>query len=111
MRPLIPLSHFRAFAEGLDHPEGLAFDANGVLWAGGELGQIYRIDARGRVREVARLGGFNLGFTFSKAQELYVCNFKLGALLRVSRMGRVLESWDRVQTRGSSMSCRAPATT
>ncbi len=99
MRPLIPLERFRIFAEGLDHPEGLAFDADGTLWAGGELGQIYRVDARGRVREVTTLGGFNLGLTFSEAQELYVCNFKLPALVRVNRKGRVLESWERIGNR------------
>jgi gluconolactonase len=99
MPPLIPLKRFQIFADGLDHPEGLAFDAGGELWAGGELGQIYRIDARGRVREVARLGGFNLGLTFSRAQELYVCNFKLPALVRINRKGRVLESWERVGSR------------
>jgi gluconolactonase len=99
MRALIPLDRFRVFADGLDHPEGLAFDADGGLWAGGELGQIYRIDARGRTREIAKLGGFNLGLTFSRAQELYVCNCKLSALVRVSRKGRVLESWERVGNR------------
>jgi gluconolactonase len=99
MRPLIPLDRFRIFADGLDHPEGLAFDADGALWAGGELGQIYRIDARGRLREIASLGGFNLGLTFSPAQELYVCNFKLSALVRINRRGRVLESWERVGNR------------
>ncbi len=99
MRPLIPLKRFRSFADGLDHPEGLAFDADGVLWAGGELGQIYRIDSRGRVQEVVRLGGFNLGLTFSRGQELYVCNFKLPALVRVNRKGDVLASWDRVGAR------------
>jgi gluconolactonase len=99
MRPLIPLERFRIFADGLDHPEGLAFDADGTLWAGGELGQIYSIDAHGRLREVARLGGFNLGLTFSRRQELYVCNFKLPALVRVNRKGRVLESWERIGSR------------
>src|SRR5258708_487697 len=76
MRPLIPLTRFRTFAEGLDHPEGLAFDADGTLWAGGALGQIYRIGPRGRVREISRMGGFCLGLTFSRAQELYCCKFK-----------------------------------
>lgn len=99
MRPLIPLKRFRSFADGLDHPEGLAFDADGALWAGGELGQIYRIDSRGRVQEVVRLGGFNLGLTFSRDQELYVCNFKLPALVRVTRKGHVLASWGRVGAR------------
>src|ERR1051326_143440 len=92
MRPAIPLTRFRSFAQGLDHPEGLAFDRDGTLWAGGELGQIYRIDPRGRVQEVANLGGFNLGLTFSKAQELYVCNFGLPALVRMNRKGGILDS-------------------
>jgi gluconolactonase len=96
MRPILPLHHFRKFADDLDHPEGLAFDADGVLWAGGELGQIYRINSRGQVEEVTRMGGFCLGLTFSRAQELYVCNFKLAALVRLNRKGRILDSWEQV---------------
>jgi len=65
MKPLISLHEFEVFAEGIDHPEGLAFDAEGNLWAGGELGQIYRISQKGKVRTVVTLGGFNLGLTFS----------------------------------------------
>ncbi len=99
MKAEIPLSRFQIFAEGLDHPEGLAFDADGELWAGGELGQIYRINRRGRLSEVARIGGFCLGLTFSRQQELYVCNFKLPALVRMNRKGRVLDSWERVGSR------------
>jgi gluconolactonase len=99
MKPQIPLSKFQTFAEGLDHPEGLAFDADGTLWAGGELGQIYRIDRRGKLREVACLGGFCLGLTFSRAQELYVCNLKKHALVRMNRKGRVLDVWTRVGSR------------
>jgi gluconolactonase len=99
MRPLIPIRRFRSFAEGLDHPEGLAFDRDGFLWTGGELGQIYRINRRGKVQEVARLGGFCLGLTFSRSQELFVCNFKLPALIRLNRKGRVLNYWDCVAMR------------
>jgi gluconolactonase len=83
--PEIPMKRFQSFAEGLDHPEGLAFDADGMLWAGGELGQIYRMDARGRVKEIARLGG--------------VCNFKRAALIHVNRKGRVLDCIERVGNR------------
>jgi len=97
--PELSLSRFQSFAEGLDHPEGLAFDPDGILWAGGELGQIYRIDARGRVKEIACLGGFCLGLTFSKKQELHVCNFKRAALIHVNRKGRVLGCIDRVGNR------------
>ncbi len=99
MRPQVPLRRFQHFAEGLDHPEGLAFDRDGTLWAGGELGQVYRIDPRGKPTEVVRLGGFCLGLTFSRSQELYVCNFKLPALVRMNRKGRVLDSWDRAAGR------------
>jgi gluconolactonase len=99
MKPQIALSKFKTFAEGLDHPEGLAFDADGALWAGGELGQIYRIDHRGKVREVTSLGGFCLGLTFSRAQDLYVCNLKKHALVRMNRKGSVLGVWTRVGSR------------
>jgi gluconolactonase len=96
MRPQIPLQHFEVFAEGLDHPEGLAFDRDGFLWAGGEQGQIYRISPKGKVKTVTILGGFNLGLTFSAQQELFVCNFKLGALIKLDRSGKVVRTWDRV---------------
>lgn len=99
MKPQIPLAKFKTFADGLDHPEGLAFDADGALWAGGELGQIYRIDRRGNVREITSLGGFCLGLTFSRAQELYVCNLKKHSLVRMNRKGRVLDVWTRVGSR------------
>ncbi len=99
LSPELSLRRFQSFAEGLDHPEGLAFDADGILWAGGELGQIYRIDARGRVKEVARLGGFCLGLAFSTKQDLYVCNFKRAALIHVNRKGRVLDCIERVGNR------------
>ena len=95
MLPQIPLERFEVFAEGLDHPEGLAFDRDGDLWAGGEQGQIYRISRKGEVRTVTTLGGFNLGLTFSAQQELFVCNFKLGALLQLSRSGKVKRTWER----------------
>ncbi len=95
MNPLVPIDRFEVFADGLDHPEGLAFDADGDLWAGGELGQIYRISAKGKPKLVTTLGGFNLGLTFSAHQELFVCNFKLGALVHLNRSGKVLRSWER----------------
>ncbi len=99
MRPILSLDRFEVFAEGLDHPEGLAFDADDDLWAGGELGQIYRIDGRGRVNEITCLGGFCLGLTFSAKQELWVCNLKKHALMRLDRKGRLLGSIGKVGNR------------
>lgn len=99
MKPLLPLARFEVFADGLDHPEGLAFDGDGDLWAGGEAGQIYRIDARGRVQQVAEIGGFCLGLTFSARNELWVCNLKRHALVRLDRKGRVLACYERAAGR------------
>lgn len=84
---LISVDQFETYAEGLDHPEDLAFDADGILWAGGEIGQIYRIPEKGRVEEVTNIGGFCLGLTFSEADELFVCNPKLGSIVGVQKNG------------------------
>ena len=79
---------FEVFASGLDHPECLAFDRYGHVWAGGEAGQIYRIETSGAVTTVAALGGFTAGIAFSPLDHsLYVCNAKLG-LMRVEADGR-----------------------
>jgi gluconolactonase len=47
---------------GLDHPEGVCWDPRaGVLYAGGELGQLYRVTLDGAWEEVARFPQFVLG--------------------------------------------------
>lgn len=96
--PVVPLAKMSVFAEGLDHPEGLAFDDEGVLWAGGEAGQIYRIQ-NGKTEQVADVGGFCLGLTFSAKQELLVCNPGLHALQRIDRSGRILQTIEQVDGR------------
>jgi gluconolactonase len=85
---MIPVEKFEIFAEGLDHPEGLAFEAEGLLWAGGEAGQVYRMSSKGRLEEVANIGGFCLGLTFSPDDVLYICNHKLHSIVRVEKSGR-----------------------
>jgi len=73
------------FAEGLDHPEGVAVHPDGSIWCGGEEGQIYRIDPSGvKVEEVARTGGFVLGIAFSPDLKwLAICDLKRHALWRL----------------------------
>jgi gluconolactonase len=83
----IPIEHFSTFASNLDHPECLAFDRSGRLWAGGEAGQVYRMERDGSVAVVANLGGFCAGLAFSPADELFVCNTSLG-IVRVAPDGR-----------------------
>lgn len=74
MQPEIPIDRFEVFASGLDHPECCAFDRDGNLWAGGEAGQIYRIDPAGKVETITNVGGFCCGLAFSPdGRELFVC--------------------------------------
>ena len=84
--PEIPIEAFEIFAAGLDHPECLAFDRRGDLWAGGEAGQIYRIGADRKPITVANLGSFCAGLAFSPNDELFVCNPALG-IVRVEVTG------------------------
>jgi gluconolactonase len=85
--PIIPISRFSIFATGLDHPECVAFNRAGNLWAGGEAGQIYRIDSTGRVEQVITLGSFCAGLAFSPQDELFVCHPASG-IVHVAADGR-----------------------
>lgn len=83
--PTMNLSQVQIIAEGLDHPEAVTVDAQGTLWAGGEAGQIYRIDPEtGTVQEVTSTGGFVLGVTVDGNGHLYACDSGRRALLRVT---------------------------
>jgi gluconolactonase len=86
LTPELPIEAFEIFATGIDHPECLAFDRDGDLWAGGEAGQIYRITPERKVTQVATLGGFCAGLAFSPADELFVCNAQQG-IVTVTREG------------------------
>src|SRR5689334_3513303 len=88
LTPEIAIDRFEIFASGLDHPECLAFDRAGVLWAGGEAGQIYRITPDGHVETVLTLGGFCAGLAWSPDDRaLFVCNPAHG-VVRVERSGQ-----------------------
>jgi gluconolactonase len=61
--------------DGLDHPEGVAWDpSSGSVWAGGEAGQLYRVDPEARTwAEVARAPGFVLGLAVDGRGRLAIC--------------------------------------
>lgn len=86
MLPEVPIETFEVFATGVDHSECVAFDRSGNLWAGGEAGQIYRIDPAGDVETITTMGGFCGGLAFSLSHELFVCNPSHG-IVRVSPNG------------------------
>ena len=81
-----PLAHLpapgraRVLVDGLDHPEGVAYDpAADVLWAGGEGGQLYRVTGDA-CEEVARAPGFVLGLAVDGVGRLAVCASSDGSL-------------------------------
>lgn len=80
----------RAVAEGLDHPECVNIGPDGLLYAGGEAGQIYRIDpASGTHTQYADTGGFLLGVTLDGDGNLYGCDVGRKEVVRVAPDGKV----------------------
>jgi gluconolactonase len=72
----------RVLVDGLHHPEGVAYDpAAGVVWAGGEEGQMYRVDpGAGTFEEVARAPGVVLGLAVDGRARVVVCASTDGSL-------------------------------
>jgi gluconolactonase len=86
---LLSLNQFTILADGLDHPEGVAWGPDGNIYAGGEAGQIYRIGLDGRITELATTGGSILGVCVDGRSNVYACDFKNKAVMRISPAGAV----------------------
>jgi sugar lactone lactonase YvrE len=72
---VIPLDAFDELAEGLDHPEGVAWNpSDGRVYAGGERGEIYAVTLDGEVRQVGSTGGSLLGIAVDGRGRVYVCD-------------------------------------
>ena len=63
------------FSSGLDHPEGVCWAPNGFAYAGGENGQIYKIDVKKREFEqfAAMSGRFVGGLAADAHSNIYAC--------------------------------------
>lgn len=86
--PLIGLKDAEVFVDGLDHPEGVALGPDGRIYAGGEDGQLYRIEIQSRqVEHFATTKGLNLGMAHDAAGNTYVCNPGNGAVMKVTAQG------------------------
>jgi sugar lactone lactonase YvrE len=83
-----PLAHLpgpgaaRVLVDGLDHPEGVCWDPGaGCLYAGGEDGQLYRVDLdTGAAEIVARAPGQVLGVAVDGAGRVLACASHDGSL-------------------------------
>mgnify|MGYP001766018659 CR=1 FL=1 len=88
--PLLPITNFHPFVEGLDHPEGVCWGLDGFVYAGGEAGQIYRIAPDGSsVKQIASTGGFILGLAMDADRNLFACDLGRQAVMRITPEGGV----------------------
>ncbi len=84
------LADVEVLVEGLDHPEGVTWGPDGHAYAGGEAGQIYRVDLQARAFEqAARIEGFILGLACDAAANVYACNVQERLVQRVAPNGSV----------------------
>ena len=67
---------YRVLASGLDHAEGVCWDpVRACIWAGGEAGQVYRVELDGSTSIVAVIeGGALLGLALDATGALFVCD-------------------------------------
>lgn len=78
------LLDIQVVCDDLDHPECITVGPDGILWAGGEGGQIYRIDAQTRhSTEITCTNGFILGVTLDGNGNLYCCDSKRKSLIQI----------------------------
>lgn len=93
----ISMKRLSTFANGLDHPECLAFHPDGTWFAGGESGQIYHISPDGkRVNEIANTGGFVLGIAISPdGKWLAICDSKQKTVFKLEIASRTLSELTR----------------
>ncbi len=78
------------FVEGLDHPEGIAWGLDGYAYAGGEAGQLYRIDIEEQeLEQVADTGGFLLGLALDAHHNIYACDVGNSAVMKITQGGDV----------------------
>lgn len=83
------LEQFTTLVDGLDHPEGVAWGADGNWYAGGEAGQVYRISVDGACSQIAFTGGFVLGLALDGEHNIYACDLFENKVFKVSPGGDV----------------------
>ena len=76
--------------EGLDHAEGIAWGLDGYAYAGGEAGQLYRIDIEGKeLAQFADTGGFVLGMALDASHNIYACDIGSKCVQKITPGGVV----------------------
>jgi sugar lactone lactonase YvrE len=82
----------RTVVDGLDHPEGVCWSpTQGLLYAGGEAGQLYAFSLQGGKAELKAIvpGGFLLGLAIGGDAAVYACDPEHTCVQRISIDGQI----------------------
>ena len=78
------LDRFDELADGLNHPEGVAWNPfDGLIYAGGEGGELYAVTLDGEVELRGTTGGSMLGIAVDGAGRVYACDAGNGEITRM----------------------------
>jgi gluconolactonase len=96
---------FDELAGGLNHPEGVAWDPmSGLVYAGGEGGEIYAVTLEGRVTTVGSTGGSMLGIAVDGRGRVYACDDGNSEIARWDPVTDEIETYAR-GVDGEDMDC------
>jgi len=102
--PRVPTERIELIWHGIDHAEGLAIDADGTVWCGGEEGQVYRGLLDGEPQQVAAVPGRTLGFALDGSGNAYCASYAEAGVFRITPGGRV----DRISTGAPELPAELP---
>jgi gluconolactonase len=90
------LDQFSVLAEGLNHPEGVAWNPfDGLVYAGGEGGELYAVSLEGEVELLASTGGSMLGLAVDGHGRVYACDSGRGEIARLDPRAREVSVYAR----------------
>ncbi len=90
------LDRFDELADGLNHPEGVAWNPfDGSIYAGGEGGELYAITLDGDVEQRGTSGGSMLGIAVDGAGRVYACDAGNGEIVRMDPGTGAIEVYAR----------------
>jgi gluconolactonase len=90
------ISELAVLVDGLDHSEDVVRGPDGEVYAGGEAGQLYRVDVTaGTAVELASTGGFLLGIVLDGTGRAYGCDIARQEVVRIDVESGAVESYSR----------------